>query len=119
MWDSVSHWHALKWASYQLIGLGTLLATGWLFWTRQPYRWLLTAALVGSSLPYVLTHVDLRYRYPVFALSALLACDICMRFAQTLLGRLRISWRWNSGVWLPRLVYDRPLRVPEPAPLSP
>ena len=45
---------------------------------RNPYRWLWLSALIGPSLSYAITHVDPRYRYPIFGLTILLACDFAV-----------------------------------------
>jgi hypothetical protein len=54
---------------------------------RNPYCWLWVAALIGPSLVYTITHVDGRYRYPIFGLTILMTCDlalsgirVCFRF---------------------------------------
>lgn len=86
--------------SYACLALSLAMCAGLvlLFWQRHSCRWLLAAALLGGSLPYILTHVDLRYRYPVFALSTLIACDVAWR---ALLPQVRgvatlTAVRWHS-----------------------
>jgi hypothetical protein len=58
-----------------------LLGLPWLFWTRHRSRWLLTAGLLGPSLVYVITHVLIRYHYPVFHLSLLAAAEVAFLLA--------------------------------------
>ena len=44
-------------------------------WIRHPSFSLVFGAILGASSTYLLTHVEIRYRLPVHALSALLAAD--------------------------------------------
>jgi hypothetical protein len=52
-------------------GLATLVAMAPF---RRPYAYIL-AAIIAYSLPYVLTHTDLRYRYPISTLLIFCALD--------------------------------------------
>ena len=68
------------------IGAVTALAIvglGWLFASGHAYRALFLGMLVAPSLPYLVTHVSYRYRYPVNGFIALLCCECVVRaFAQ-------------------------------------
>jgi hypothetical protein len=44
-----------------------------LFWSRHAERWLFGIAALLPGIPYIVTHVDLRYRYPTWIMSVLLA----------------------------------------------
>jgi 4-amino-4-deoxy-L-arabinose transferase-like glycosyltransferase len=46
---------------------------------RHPYRWVLATAVFGPSLVYLVTHVEARYRYPIFALTLLVSADLVLR----------------------------------------
>ena len=64
------------------IGAVTLLAfagLGWLFASGHPYRALFLAMLVAPSLPYLITHVSSRYRYPINGFVCLLCCECLAR----------------------------------------
>jgi hypothetical protein len=63
-------------------GLITVLAIGglaWLFAGHHPYRWLIAGIFIGPSLPYLVTHVFFRYRYPLLWLTFLLGCECIAR----------------------------------------
>jgi hypothetical protein len=55
------------------VGLARLFASG------HAYRALFLAMLVAPSLPYVVTHVSYRYRYPINGFVALLCCECVAR----------------------------------------
>jgi hypothetical protein len=55
-----------------LLGLARLVAR------RRTEGAVLAAGLLGASLVYLVTHVDLRYRFPVQGLLCLLACDLVL-----------------------------------------
>ena len=87
---------ALLVAVFGLLGAGTFCELGWLAVSRHPSAGLLAAAVFGASAVYMVTHVDLRYRYPLFGLSALLTCAAAVRAGQWLrerAGRLRAASR--------------------------
>jgi hypothetical protein len=68
------------------IGMVTALAfvgLGWLFATGHAYRMLFLAILVAPSLPYIVTHVSYRYRYPINGFVALLCCECVARALAT------------------------------------
>jgi hypothetical protein len=60
-----------------LLALGAFIGLTRLVVSGHRYRLLLLAALIGPSLVYMVTHVDLRYRYPVHGLCVLLSADFC------------------------------------------
>jgi len=63
------------------LSLGTIAGLFGLFWGNHPYRWLFLAVIVGFALPHLITHVEGRYRYPLFGLSVLLTVDFLCRIA--------------------------------------
>jgi hypothetical protein len=67
-------WRIPKLLLYVALGLGALAGLAALFWNGVTYRWLLLTAMLGPGLPYVLTHVSLRYRYPLYPLTLLMTC---------------------------------------------
>jgi hypothetical protein len=56
--------------------LGAFAGSLWLALAGNPYRWLILSALIGPSLTYYFIHVNFRYRYPIWALSVLLSCQL-------------------------------------------
>ena len=88
LWAPSSPGRLVKAAIFSVIGLLALLALAILVVRGQDYAWLLVAAATGPSFLYLITSVDPRYRYPVFALTTLLACDLVVNtFAH---------WRWTK-----------------------
>ncbi len=70
------------WAQALAIGTATLLAFAGLarlFATGHPYRMVFLAMLVAPCLPYVVTHVSYRYRYPINGFVYLLCCECLAR----------------------------------------
>jgi hypothetical protein len=76
LWGDGCNWVAPICCLLSLAMLGGLVR---LFRTAHPHRWLLPAALIGFYLPYALTHVDVRYRYPLCGLINVLGCDLAIR----------------------------------------
>jgi hypothetical protein len=74
LWDAGSPGRRLKPFVFGLLSLGGFLGLAGLFRSQHPYRWLFLALLLGPSLIYVVTHVNPRYRYFTFWVSALLTC---------------------------------------------
>ena len=83
-----------RWKSGIMIvaALGAFCEIVRLFVARNEYRWLLVSALFCPSFLYLITHVDPRYRYPVFGVSVLLTCNL-MRDA--LLGSIHPKRGWD------------------------
>jgi hypothetical protein len=84
LWTNARYVCLLKAFVYNLFALGMFAELACLFATRHPFRYLWLGALLGPSLIYLVTHVDGRYRYPVFALSALACCSFGARLLQWL-----------------------------------
>jgi Dolichyl-phosphate-mannose-protein mannosyltransferase len=64
------------------LGLASALALGGLIWligSGHPYRALFAAMLLAPSLPYLITHVSYRYRYPINGFVFLLGCECLAR----------------------------------------
>ncbi len=57
----------------------SFLGLAWLFVSGHAYRALFLAILVAPSLPYLVTHVSYRYRYPINGFVALLCCECVAR----------------------------------------
>lgn len=97
-----------KWVAYVYgaLTLGMLAGLFRLFRTAHPHRWLLAAVLVGFALPYLVTHVDARYRYPLCGVIDVLACDFAVRAALRLRqfadGSLlrRSGWPWKRAYFI-------------------
>lgn len=75
VWPPSSPGRLFKSLTFCLIGAGMLCGLFRLWLLKHPARGLFTAALLGSTIIYVIARVDPRYRYPVFGLSTLIACD--------------------------------------------
>jgi hypothetical protein len=80
MWTAETSARLFKSCLFSGFSVAAFVCLAYLFWVRHPYRWLLAATLIGPCLPYLITHVDLRYRYPTFWLSVLLSaeCLVCL-----------------------------------------
>jgi hypothetical protein len=64
------------------LGAITLLALGGmagLFAVGHPHRYLFASLFLGASIPHIVTHVSLRYRYPTLGLTFLLGSDCLLR----------------------------------------
>lgn len=101
LWDAGSPGRWLKPWVFGGLSVAGFLGLAGLFRNRHPYRWLFLALLLGPSLIYVLTHVNPRYRYFTFWVSALLACDwlvkVGRRVAWGLTGADPAPRRWTEG----------------------
>jgi hypothetical protein len=96
MWTRPSLPAGLLVGVFGLLGAGTFCGLGWLALRRHPSAGLLAAAVFGASAVYLVTHVDLRYRYPLFGLSVLLTCAAVVWAGEWLrerVGRLRAASR--------------------------
>jgi hypothetical protein len=78
-WPRSSNLRLYKSLFFSLIGLWMFGELMVLILSRHPRAWLLAAVVIGPSLIYMVTHADPRYRYPIFGLSTLLACNFCFR----------------------------------------
>jgi hypothetical protein len=76
MWDQSSPGRRLKAAIMSIIGFTTLVSIIYLISNGHDRAWLLAAAVIGPSLTYMITHVDMRYRYPISGISTLLALHL-------------------------------------------
>jgi hypothetical protein len=72
---------------YGLLGLAALAELARLLRRGHRSGGLLACALLGVSLPYFVTHVEMRYRLPVVTVQALLACDLAAAAVRRLCGR--------------------------------
>jgi hypothetical protein len=81
------------------LGVLTLLAFGGLaclFARNHPYRYLIAGILFGPSLPYLISHVFIRYRYPLLWLTFLLGCE-CIAQGLKAGRRVRANPRVKGG----------------------
>jgi hypothetical protein len=79
LWPASSPGNWLKAVLFTFFGLGMFGELFCLFLTRHASRFLLAGAVLGPALVYLVTHVDSRYRYPVFGLSAVLCAHLGVR----------------------------------------
>jgi hypothetical protein len=75
LWPPSTPAREMKAAIWSLTGLGTIVGLLLLLVRRHPHAVLLLSAAIGPSLVYLITHVDSRYRYPIFAVSLLLCFE--------------------------------------------
>lgn len=76
MWPPSSPARVFKSLVFCLIGMGMFCGLCRLGIIKHPSFGLLFGAVFGASVVYMVTYVDSRYRYPMFGLSTLLACDL-------------------------------------------
>jgi hypothetical protein len=85
-----------------LVGLLSLGCFGWLafaIWRGEPSRWVWVVLVFAPSLSYMITHVDLRYRYPIFGFTVLLCCHFVFEFLSPLAIRMfTLASRWKARV---------------------
>ncbi len=91
LWMAPTPLRGLKAAISGVIGAGALLGLAGLFAARHPYRWYFPAALFGTSAVYFVLHVSVRYRYPIFGLSTLLAAWVVLRTIEWVRKRIRCA----------------------------
>jgi hypothetical protein len=82
----------LQGRSQGLIGLGLFLELLRLVRKRHPAGLLLACTIVAMGLPYFVTHVEPRYRLPIFGVSVLAACDFVFAAAHWTAHRLPRRW---------------------------
>jgi hypothetical protein len=80
MWTPTTSARGLKATFWCLTSLGVLIGAIELLRRRQSYAWILLAGILGPALVYMITHVDVHYRYPALALSVLLCCEALCGF---------------------------------------
>jgi hypothetical protein len=78
MWSPHGPALGLKALVYCAASIGCFAGLLILFVKRYPCRWLVLAAAFVPCLSYLVTHVDMRYRYPTFGLSLLLGCHAAL-----------------------------------------
>jgi len=84
VWSRSSPARRLKAVAFSIIGLLALVELLRLAVVRHDRAWLLMAAAVGPSLIYLVTHVDPRYRYPVFGITTVLAAHLLYTIGRNL-----------------------------------
>jgi len=82
------------WA-YLLLACLSWLQLGRLFWQRSWAAACLAAVLIGTSAPYVITHVEMRYRTPMLWAYALLGSHLLVSLSR---GRVRTESAPQSTV---------------------
>jgi hypothetical protein len=90
LWTAPTPLRRFKAVSSAAISVGALLGLVRLFASRHCYRWYFIAAFFGTSAIYFILHVVVRYRYPIFGLSILLAAWMLLGAA----ARIRRMTRW-------------------------
>jgi hypothetical protein len=73
--DPLRHFKAIF---LSLIAFAALVELGRLLYLKHSTGLLFASAIFGSSLIYFITHVEIRYRYPIFALLVLLTCNLLL-----------------------------------------
>ena len=82
LWPASSRATRFKAAIFSFFGFCTMISLAWLIVIRNDRRWLLASAVFGPSLIYMITHVDPRYRYPVFGLTTLLVFHLFVQLVK-------------------------------------
>src|SRR5262249_17462374 len=91
LWSPSTGARLLRAGTSSLLTLGMIAALIAAFVRRAPARWLLLSIAVGPALPYLITHVNPRYLYPVLWLSALLFSDVALRLGAWLVSRYGVE----------------------------
>jgi hypothetical protein len=89
LWHSKEPEYWLRPRIYAILGICTLLELFRLLWIHHRMGTLLVCTLLGVSLPYFITHVEMRYRLPIVSLSALLSCNLAITTGRWIIGKLR------------------------------
>jgi hypothetical protein len=74
---------------YGLLGLLVIIELIRLCRRKHSGGWLLLAVFIATMMPYLPTHVDMRYRYPIVPLSALLSCNLVVAVGLAARQKLR------------------------------
>jgi hypothetical protein len=96
MWSPSVSSRWVRSLGFCLVGAGAWLGLSLLGWLRHPYAGLWLALMFGASFVYLISHVDPRYRYPLFGFSVLLSCEAVyqivgfFRFAPAIRGVDRV-----------------------------
>jgi hypothetical protein len=86
MWPGAGADNYFKAMVFALLGLAALTALAGRLLGRCERAGLLAAAVLGPSLIHLVTHVDPRYRYPVFGLTAVLAAHLVIALGRVVFG---------------------------------
>jgi|SRR5579884_438672 len=86
LWPGAGADNRLKAAVFGLFGAAALAALAGRLLARHEGAGLLAAAVLGPSLIHMVTHVDPRYRYPVFGLTAVLAAHLALGLVRRLVS---------------------------------
>jgi len=78
LWGTYSRAAVFKSLTVCSLTISAMVCLCWLWYTGHVRTWLIVAAMFGPSTPYMITHVDIRYRYPIVALSAVLAAHLLL-----------------------------------------
>jgi hypothetical protein len=97
LWARNSPMRGLKAAAFGLISFAAFACLVLLIVTRSDRAWLLAAVLIGPSLVYMVTHVESRYRYPIFGISAVLASHFVLAGATLVARRLSLKSAGLAG----------------------
>ncbi|MFN0054070.1 MAG: hypothetical protein ACKV0T_17970 [Planctomycetales bacterium] len=89
-------WRIPKFLLYVGLGLGAICGLAVLFVQRHPCRWLFLACMLGPGVPYLMTHVSLRYRYPLYPLTLLMTSVALVQAFHVARRRF-----WSSSASLP------------------
>ena len=97
-WSASSRARVFKSLVFSLVGVGMFCELVRLARRRHPKAGLLAGVMLGSCLMYAITHVDPRYRYPVFGLSTVLASSFVLAVLEALwcrMSRAGLALRWR------------------------
>ena len=92
MFGPPSLWRSLQAALFGLIAFAAMLELIRLVAWKHDRSWLLVSAVIGPSLIYLVTHVDMRYRYPVFGVTTILTFNFLLTIIQNVSRKRRSLW---------------------------
>jgi hypothetical protein len=87
LWPTQTRSTTLKFLLFCGLGVGAVIGLGYLVATGHPLRWIFLAGVIGPALPYSLTSVDFRYRYPIYPLTVLLSVLVAGVLLRKLTGK--------------------------------
>jgi hypothetical protein len=114
-WITTSETWLLFLPLYTTLALAAALELLRLLRTNPPAGRLLACTLLAAGLPYVLTHVELRYRLPISGLYLLLAVHLAVVIVSWLFARRPQHARFDIGptvAWSGRMRYGAKAPVP-------
>ena len=89
IWPPDSSMRGLKSFVYTAFSVLAFLQLGWMSIKNGRQASLYAAVLFGPTISYMITHIDMRYRYPTIAICALLSCQFIVSVVRLSYTRLK------------------------------